>query len=115
MPVTIQGITFYTVQETAKELRVTAQTIRTYVKQNKLKGKRIGLPLYITEDNIREFLTSEDKPVENNIEVDKSIQKNKEVDKHGLTTEEREFLLATNPELLNFLENTPKRYERKKK
>lgn len=115
MPVTIQGITFYTVQETAKELRVTAQTIRTYVKQNKLKGKRIGLPLYITEDNIREFLTSEDKPVENNIEVDKSIQKNTEVDKHGFSAEDREFFLATDPEFLIKFDKIPKRYERKKK
>jgi excisionase family DNA binding protein len=101
MPVTIQGITFYTVQETAKELRVTAQTIRTYVKQNKLKGKRIGLPLYITEDNIREFLTSEDKPVESNTQkaIEKDINKDDEMFN----------------QFLKEIEELPKRYARKKK
>ena len=101
MPVTIQGITFYTVQETANELRVTAQTIRTYVKQNKLKGKRIGLPLYITEDNIREFLTSEDKPVESNTQkaIEKDINKDDEMFN----------------QFLKEIEELPKRYARKKK
>lgn len=101
MPVTIQGITFYTVQETAKELRVTAQTIRTYVKQNKLKGKRIGLPLYITEDNIREFLTSEDKPVENNTQkvIENDINKDDEMFN----------------QFLKEVEKIPKRYARKNK
>ena len=57
MPTIIEGIKFYTVQETAKELKITPQTVRAYVKQNKLKGKRIGRPLYITENNIKEFIS----------------------------------------------------------
>ena len=45
-------------QETAETLRVTPQTIRSYIKQGKLKGKRIGRPILISEENIREFLTT---------------------------------------------------------
>jgi excisionase family DNA binding protein len=56
MPTEIQGITFYTIPETAQALRVTSQTIRIWIKQGKLKSQRIGRPIFITEENIREFL-----------------------------------------------------------
>ena len=56
MPTEIQGITFYTIPETAESLKVTSQTIRSWIKQGKLKSQRIGRPIFITEENIREFL-----------------------------------------------------------
>ena len=52
----IEGIKFYTIQETADALGVTPQTIRKYVKNGNLKSKRIGKPILITERNIREFI-----------------------------------------------------------
>ncbi|MCZ8162912.1 MAG: helix-turn-helix domain-containing protein [Microcystis sp. LE19-196.1B] len=56
MPTVIEGIKFYTVPETAEALRVTPQTIRSYIKEGKLKSQRIGRPILITENNLREFL-----------------------------------------------------------
>ena len=56
MPTEIEGIKFYTVPEVADALKVTPQTIRTWIKQGKLKSQRIGKPIFITEKNIREFL-----------------------------------------------------------
>lgn len=56
MPTVIEGITFYRLSEVAKALRVTPQTIRAYIKQGRLKSQRIGRPILITEDNLREFL-----------------------------------------------------------
>ena len=56
MPTLIEGIKFYTIQETAAALRVTPQTIRAWIKQGKLKGQRIGRPILTTENNLREFL-----------------------------------------------------------
>jgi excisionase family DNA binding protein len=56
MATVIEGIKFYTIQETATALRVTPQTIRAWIKQGKLKGQRIGRPILITENNLREFL-----------------------------------------------------------
>ena len=56
MPTEIEGIKFYTIPETAKALRVTPQTIRAYIKQGKMKSQRIGRPILITENNLREFL-----------------------------------------------------------
>jgi excisionase family DNA binding protein len=52
----IAGIKLYTVQETAKLLEVTAQTIRKYIKEGKLKAQRVGRPFYIAESSIKEFL-----------------------------------------------------------
>ena len=56
MPIEIQGVRFYNVPETAKALRVTPQTIRAYIKQGKIKSQRIGRPILITENSLREFL-----------------------------------------------------------
>ncbi len=56
MATEIQGIKFYTIQETAQALQVTPQTIRAYIKKGRIKSQRIGRPILIKEDNLREFL-----------------------------------------------------------
>jgi excisionase family DNA binding protein len=56
MPTTIENIKFYTVTETAGLLNITPQTVRAYIKQGKLRGKRIGRPILITENALREFI-----------------------------------------------------------
>jgi len=56
MATVIEGIKFYTIPETAQALRVTPQTVRAYIKRGKLKGQRIGRPILITENNLKEFL-----------------------------------------------------------
>jgi excisionase family DNA binding protein len=57
MATVIEGIKFYTVPEAAEALRVTPQTIRAWIKQGRLKAKRIGRPILITENHLKEFLT----------------------------------------------------------
>ena len=56
MATVIEGIKFYTIPETAEALEVTPQTIRAWIKQGRLKGQRIGRPILITENNLKEFL-----------------------------------------------------------
>jgi len=56
MATEIEGIKFYTIQETAKALQVTPQTVRAYIKRGRLQSQRIGRPLLITERNLKEFL-----------------------------------------------------------
>lgn len=56
MSVEIEGIKFYTIPETAKTLRVTPQTVRSYIKRGRLKSQRIGRPILITDKNLKEFL-----------------------------------------------------------
>ena len=52
----IEGIRFYNVTETAKVLKVTPQTIRMYIKQGRIKSKRIGRPFLIAEKSLKELL-----------------------------------------------------------
>ena len=56
MATEIEGIKFYTIPETAKALQVTPQTIRSYIKKGRIKSQRIGRPILITENNLKEFL-----------------------------------------------------------
>lgn len=61
MPTVIENIKFYTVTETAEALHVTPQTVRSYLKDGKLQGKRIGRPILITEKALRKFLGVENE------------------------------------------------------
>ena len=57
MATEIEGIKFYTIPEVAEVLNVTPQTVRAYTKKGRLKSQRIGRPILITENNLKEFLT----------------------------------------------------------
>lgn len=57
MSTIIEGIKFYTIPEIAEALNVTPQTIRVYIKKGRIKSQRIGRPILITENNLKEFLT----------------------------------------------------------
>lgn len=46
----------YNVQEAAKLLKVTPVTVRTYIKQGKIKAQKVGRALHITEGNLQDFL-----------------------------------------------------------
>jgi len=54
--ITIENMKFYTVQEIAKALNVTPQTVRAWIKQGKLKSQRIGRPVLVKESSLMEFL-----------------------------------------------------------
>lgn len=54
--ITIENNKYYTIQELAASLKVTPQTIRAWIKQDKLKGKKVGKRILIREDKIIEFL-----------------------------------------------------------
>ena len=57
MSTIIEGTKIYTIPETATTIKLTPQTIRAYIKRLRLKSQRIGRPLLITENYLKEFLT----------------------------------------------------------
>jgi len=59
MPRIIEGITFYSVEDLQERLGLTAATIRKYIRQGTIKGKRIGRPYYVTEENLRRYLNGD--------------------------------------------------------
>lgn len=52
----IEGIKFFTTLEVASKLKVTPQTIREYIKQNKLKAQKVGRSFLVSEKSLFEFL-----------------------------------------------------------
>jgi excisionase family DNA binding protein len=60
----IEGIKLFTVTETAETLGITPQTVRAYIKQGKLKGQRVGRPILITENSIKQFLNGGVEPLQ---------------------------------------------------
>ena len=53
----ILGVKMYNVKEVTKILGVTTQTVRLYIKQQKLRAVRIGKPYFISEEAIRFYIT----------------------------------------------------------
>lgn len=58
MAIEIEGVKFYNIPEVAEALNVTPQTIRAYIKQDRLKAQRIGRPFLIREEDIVAFINS---------------------------------------------------------
>ncbi len=56
MVVVISGIKFHNVKEVADRFPVTEQTIKNWCRSGRLKSRKIGREIYITEDDINEFL-----------------------------------------------------------
>ena len=58
MPSKIKDINFYSVPELSQKLDVTTVTIRKYLKQGKLKGKKVMGKWFIVSDDVEEFFES---------------------------------------------------------
>ena len=51
----IRDVTLYSVPELSQKLNVTTVTIRKYLKQGKLKGKKVMGKWFILDEDITEF------------------------------------------------------------
>ena len=61
MPKKIGSLTLYSVDDLHELLGLSKMTIRAYFREGKLKGKKLGVQWYITEEAIREYF---DEPEE---------------------------------------------------
>ncbi len=53
---TIAGIKFFTIVEVSKELNVSINTVRNYIKAGRLKSRKIGGRHMITFEDIQNFI-----------------------------------------------------------
>ena len=53
---TIAGIEMYSVEDLMEELGLSKYTVRQYLKDGSLKGRKIGIRWYVSEDNLQTFL-----------------------------------------------------------
>jgi len=52
----LNGLKAYTIAETADILNISAHTVRTYIKDDKLQGQRIGRTIIIPEESIKRLI-----------------------------------------------------------
>jgi len=52
----IGDIKFYDVQEIAKIFNMTPQSIRKFLKEGRIKARKVGTRWYVTEEAMREYL-----------------------------------------------------------
>jgi len=55
MPKKIGSLTLYSVDDLHELLGMSKMTIRAYLREGKLKGKKLGVQWYVTEEAIRDY------------------------------------------------------------
>jgi len=56
----IGDIKAYNVQEIAKAFDLTPQSVRKFIREGRIKGRKIGTRWYVTEEAMREYLLGYD-------------------------------------------------------
>jgi excisionase family DNA binding protein len=59
MPIQVEDITIYSVKEISDILGITQVTIREYIRQGKLRAKKIAGEWRITGESLRDFLSDD--------------------------------------------------------
>lgn len=59
MPVEIMGVKLYNLREVAQELGVSYLTAKTYYKNGRITGQRIGRSVLVTESELQGFVNGE--------------------------------------------------------
>ncbi len=55
MPKKIGDLVLYSTQELAEELEITTNTIRTYIKEGRIYGQKLGGNWYVSADSLQDF------------------------------------------------------------
>lgn len=64
MSIQVGDMKLYDVEEVAEMLYVGLPTIRRYLREGKLKGKKMAKRWYVSEDSIKEYFQPEVSPVQ---------------------------------------------------
>ncbi|MDZ7682892.1 MAG: helix-turn-helix domain-containing protein [Fodinibius sp.] len=55
MPKQIGNLTLYSVEDLHKQLGLSKMTIRAYLRDGKIRGRKLGVKWYVTEEALREY------------------------------------------------------------
>ena len=61
MPINIRGEKYYLVEDLAKILPLTKNTIRMYIRKGRLRGQKLGKLFYVSNTDLRKFLDGREK------------------------------------------------------
>jgi len=59
MPIQLGDIRLYSLKELSEKLGVTRVTLRTYLRDGKIKGRKMGTTWYVTEESLRGYFNAE--------------------------------------------------------
>lgn len=62
MPKKIGSLTLYSVDDLHEQLGMSKMTIRAYLREGRIRGKKLGVQWYVTEDAIRDYFEEPEKP-----------------------------------------------------
>jgi excisionase family DNA binding protein len=55
MPKQLGNLTLYSVDDLHEQLGLSKMTIRTYLREEKIRGRKLGVKWYVTEEALREY------------------------------------------------------------
>jgi excisionase family DNA binding protein len=55
MPKKIGNLTLYSVDDLHEQLGISKMTLRTYLREGRIRGRKLGVSWYVTEEAIREY------------------------------------------------------------
>lgn len=61
MPINIKGEKYYLVEDLAKILPLTKNTVRMYIRKGRLRGQKLGKLFYVSNTDLRIFLDGGEK------------------------------------------------------
>ena len=64
MPRKIASLTLYSVDDLHELLGISKMTLRAYLREGKLKGRKMGVQWFVTEEAIRDYFNQEQEPAE---------------------------------------------------
>ncbi len=62
MPKKIGDLTLYSVDDLHELLDISKMTLRTYLREGRIRGRKLGVSWYVTEEAIREYFDEPQKP-----------------------------------------------------
>ncbi|MBO6622449.1 MAG: helix-turn-helix domain-containing protein [Balneola sp.] len=62
MPRKIGSLTLYSIDDLHEMLGISKMTLRAYLREGRLKGRKLGVSWFVTENAIREYFEEEEAP-----------------------------------------------------
>ncbi|MBA7507893.1 hypothetical protein ES706_06622 [subsurface metagenome] len=56
MVIAVVNTKLYSVEDLVSMLNLSARTVRVYLREGKIKARKIGLSWYVTEENLKKFI-----------------------------------------------------------
>lgn len=77
MPVIIGDIKLFSLDDLSETLGVTTVTLRSYIAKEKIKARKMGGKWFVSEDSLREYFNSFEKPDETLEKIFKQTPRNR--------------------------------------